>query len=565
MHKLLVCIIFILCVKEVKSQDYPQDYFRSPLDIPLLLSGTFGELRPNHFHAGIDLKTQGKSGLKVYAIADGYISRIKVSTSGYGKALYVKHDNGFSSVYAHLMRYTGKIQDYVIEQQYASEKYEIELFPKVDSFRVKKGDIIGLSGNTGGSFAPHLHFEIRNSRNQNPINALHFGLKVRDDISPIIKSLKVYSQSQNTQIDGQSSDKLIKVIGGSGGEYTLKDTVKVSGPYALGIHTYDLLNGANNKNGVYSIEIFVDNLLFYSLSMEEFSFKESRYINSHLDYSEKAESNTKLHKCLIQPNNKLSIYDFLSNDGTITPHDSVQFVEIFIDDLHGNSSLLSFHVDKVPYDESIPKDSISYVKKFPFNKRNFFKNEHITVDIPANSLYDNLYFDYKMTSDSLLFSPIHHIHNSKTAVHYSYSINIKTDVPGSLRSKAFICKLDDEDKLSYIGGKYENGYISTKTKTFGNYSVAVDTIAPIVRGLNIYPGKTMKSSTLKMTTYDDFSGIKSYNAYIDGQWVLMEFEPKSNKLTHFFKSDLKAGKHQFKLIVTDKVDNSTTYEAEFYR
>ena len=564
MHKLFISIIFILLVQEIKAQDYPQDYFRSPLDIPLLLSGTFGELRPNHFHAGIDLKTQGKSGLKVYAIADGYISRIKVSKGGYGKAIYIQHDNGYSSVYAHLMRYSGKIQDYVVNNQYASEKYEIELFPKVDSIRVKKGDIIGLSGNTGGSFAPHLHFEIRHTHNQNPVNALHFGLRVRDDISPIIRSLKVYSQSETTQIDGEHSDKLIKVIGGSG-EYTLKDTIKVSGPYALGIHTYDLLNGANNKNGVYSIEIFVDNLLFYSMSMEEFAFHESRYINSHLDYSEKTKSNTKLHKCLIQPNNKLSIYDFLSNDGTIMPHDSVQLVEIFVDDSHGNSSLLSFYVEKVNYDESVPRDSISYVKKFPFNKRNYFKNEYLTVDIPANSLYDNLNFDYKMTADSTLFSPIHYIHNEKTAVHYSYSIKLKTNVPTSLSSKAFICKVDDENNLSYMGGKYENGHISTKTKTFGKYSVSVDTIAPVVRGLNIYPGKTMKNSTLKMTIYDDFSGIKNYNAYIDGKWVLMEYEPKSNKLTHYFKSDLKAGKHRYKLVVTDKVYNSTTYEAEFYR
>ena len=167
----------------------------------------------------------------------------------------------------------------------------------------------------------------------------------------------------------------------------------------------------------------------------------------------------------------------------------------------------------------------------------------MTVDIPTNSLYDNLYFDYKMTSDSTLFSPIHHIHNEKTAVHYSYSMKLKTDVPSSLSSKAFICKVGVRNKLSYIGGKFENGCISTKTKTFGNYSVSVDTIAPVVKGLNIYPGKTMKNSTLKMTIYDDFSGIKNYNAYIDGKWVLMEYEPKSNKLTHYFKSDLKAGKH----------------------
>lgn len=564
MHKFILFIFLILFLQETTAQEHPQDYFRSPLDIPLVLSGTFGELRPNHFHAGVDFKTQGTSGLKIYAIADGYISRIKVSTSGYGKAIYLKHDNGYSSVYAHLMRYSGKIQNYVVEKQYEKQSYTIELFPKEDSIRVKKGDVIGLSGNTGSSFAPHLHFEIRNSKNQNPLNGLRFGLDVKDNISPIIKNLKIYSKSSNTQIDGQNSDKLYKVTG-KYGEYSIDDTIKVSGPYALGVHTYDLLNGANNKNGVYSIEVFIDDQLLYSHKMEEFAFHESRYINSHLDFREKTENNRKIHKCYIEPNNKLSIYDFVSNNGTITPHDSVQLVEVFVDDVHGNLSLLSFYVEKVDFDESIPKDSMNFIKIFPFNKRNYFENEHITVDIPTNSLYDTLLFNYKMTFDTTLLSPIHHIHYPSTATHYSYLIEIKTDIPSALQSKSFICKIDDSGKKSFIGGKYENGKISTKTKTFGKYSVTSDTVAPIVKGLNIYPGKNMKTSTLKMTIKDDFSGIKSYNAYIDGEWVLMEYEPKSDKLTHYFKKDLKAGKHIFKLVVTDKVDNSTTYEAEFYR
>ena len=563
MHKFLIYIVLVLLFQEVKAQDHPQNYFGAPLDIPLILSGTFGELRPNHFHAGIDFKTQGQSGLKIYAIADGYVSRIKVSPYGYGKAIYIEHDNGYSSVYAHLMRYNAKIQDYVVAQQYEAQSYDIELFPKSDFLRVKKGDVIGLSGNTGSSFAPHLHFEIRNSKNQNPLNGLRFGLDIKDNISPIIKNLKVYSKSSKTQIDGQYADKLMTVIG-KYGEYTLKDTVKVSGPYALGIHTYDLLNGANNKNGVYSIEIFIDDQLSYSHNMEEFAFQESRYINSHVDYYEKIESNIKFHKCYIQPNNKLSIYDFISNNGTILPHDSIQTVEIFVDDVYGNSSLLKFYVEKVEFDSLIIKDSVPFVKVFPFNSRNYFKNEHLTVDIPTNSLYDTLYFEYKMTEDSTLFSPVHHIHNSRTAVHNSYSIEINANVPTDLISKAFICNINDKGKLSYVGGKYEDGKISAKTITFGKYSVTVDTIPPIVKGLNIYPGKSMKSSTLKMNIKDDFSGIKTYNGYIDGEWVLMEYEPKSDRLTHYFR-ELKAGKHEFKLVVTDMVDNTTTYTAEFYR
>ena len=210
MYKNCFVVILMLFSLVSSGQEHPQD-FHPPLDIPLVLSGTFGELRSNHFHAGIDIKTQGQSGLKVYAIADGYISRIKVSPWGYGKAIYITHDNGYSSVYAHLMRYTGAIQDYVISSQYKNQSYDIELFPTKNELRVKKGEIIGLSGNTGSSAAPHLHFEIRNSQNQYPQNGLQFGFDITDNIPPVIKELKVYSKSKKTVNDSDNEDKLYSI------------------------------------------------------------------------------------------------------------------------------------------------------------------------------------------------------------------------------------------------------------------------------------------------------------------------------------------------------------------
>ena len=567
-YLLRITFVFALVISSLisKAQQHPQDYFRSPLDIPLILSGTFGELRSNHFHAGIDIKTQGQSGLKVYAIADGYVSRIKVSPWGYGKAIYITHNNGYTSVYAHLMRYTGKIQDYVISNQYKKQSYDIELFPKADELLVSKGDIIGLSGNTGSSAAPHLHFEIRDNK-EYPQNGLQFGFNIKDNIPPIIKELKVYSQKESTQIDGEFQDKIYKVKG-TGKNCYIEKTIEVSGPYSLGVNTYDLLNNANNKNGVYAIKVSVDSQLVYSHSMNQFGFHETRYINCHQDYSEKIGNKRKIHKCYLEPNNKLSIYDFVANEGVILPNDSIQNISIKITDVYKNTSYLNFKVKQVKNRYVKPtNDTNKCVSLFPFDKENSFKNDFFSIELASHSLYDTLCFDYSVFKDtsSIFHAPIHSIHNEKTSVHNAFNLSVKTDVPDSLSSKAFICKLNEKGKMSYVGGKYENGKLSVKSRYFGNFSVALDTIQPIVKGLNIYPGKTMKSSTLKMTIKDDLSGIKKYTASIDGEWILMEYEPKSNKLTHYFDKQLKTGKHMFKLTVTDMLDNIKEYKAEFYR
>lgn len=565
MLKVSITLFFSMWVMTLGAQS-PSTNFHPPLDIPLLISGTFGELRTNHFHAGIDLKTQGRSGLNVYAIDDGYVSRIKVSPWGYGKAIYITHPNGYTSVYAHLMRYHGGIQDYVIKNQYTNQSYSIELFPKPTDFIVKKGEVIGLSGNTGSSFAPHLHFEIRKSNNQNPLNTLHFNFDVKDDIPPIIKEIKLYPQTDYTLINGKNESLTLKVSG-SNGNYNVDQKVVISGPYSLGISTYDLLNGANNKNGVYSVDMFVDSLLVYSHEMEEFSFKETKYINSHLDYYEDKANNKKFHKCFKSPNNPLSIYNYLLNNGIISPKNH-QFIEFFVDDVYGNSSTLTLYIEHL---ETSPTNQTSLGRfdsiVFPFQQKNEFKKDSIRLSIPANALYDSISFEYKKTShtNSDFYAPWHHIHTENIPLHYPFRLHLKTNVPEHLADKSFICKVKKNTSFSYIGGQFDNGTISATIKTFGIYSVAIDTIPPIVKGLTIFPGKKMEDSTLKMTIKDDVSGIKSYNAFIDDNWILMEYEPKKKRLTHYFKPSLKAGKHQFKLIVEDNVGNTSEYHAEFYR
>ena len=255
------------------------------------------------------------------------------------------------------------------------------------------------------------------------------------------------------------------------------------------------------------------------------------------------------------------------NNGTISPRKN-QFIEFFVDDVYGNSSTLTFRIDnkqKVPtkvlnvgrYDSPV----------FPFNQRNFFKNDSISLNIPAKSLYDTINFDYKMINDtfSSLYAPIHQIHSAHTPLHHPFKVEFVTTVPSHLSDKAFVCKIENEKVIGFVGGTFDKGTISATIKTFGDYSVAVDTVAPNVKGLNIFSGKKMEGPTLKMTIKDAESGIKSYNAYINKEWVLMEYEPKKNRLTHRFKKNLSNGTHKFTLVVEDNLGNTTEYEATFYK
>lgn len=559
----ILVLLLSLNISNAQEKEFPKDYFRSPLDIPLILSGTFGELRPNHFHAGIDLKTKGASGLKIYSVADGYVSRIKVSPTGYGKAIYVKHPNGYTSVYAHLMRYNDKIEAIVKKEQYSKKSFAIEIFPGPADIVVKKGEIIALSGNSGSSFAPHLHFELRDSKTEKPQNGMHFGFEIKDNIAPIIKEVKLYEKSvYNGKYN--TENKLVK---GGNGKYYIDSNFEADTTFGISISTYDLLNGANNKNGVYKIALIVNDSLIYRVKMDEFAFSETKYIKSHSDYYEKIENKKKFHKCFIDPFNKLSIYDSLVNSGFISfgKNESLN-IKIIVSDLYQNKSVLAFDVVKQKkIQETTDPDSTFFM--FVHGANQVFKNKFIELKSNKKSFYDLVYFNYKNRIDSLLstFSGIHQIHNQNTPIHNTLALTINlAKYPDSISSKLCLAKVNSNNRLSYAGGKYEDGKLKAKIYSFGDYTVSIDTIKPIIKGLNIYPGKTMNSSTLKMTIRDDFSGINTYEGKINGQWIIMEYDPKKNRLTHYFEKDLPKGKHTFDLKVSDKHNNESNYQAIFY-
>ncbi len=543
---------------------YPQNYFNPPLEIPMYLSGTFGELRSNHFHSGIDIKTQGKEGLNVLATADGVVSRIKVSPYGFGKAIYIVHPNGFTTVYAHLQKFSDKIEEYIRKEQYRQQTFAIELFPSSSAFPVKQGEVIGYSGNTGGSGGPHLHFEIRDTRTEKIINPLLFGFDVKDDRTPDLYSLEVYNFS-NGELTGTQSLRLLET---SPGVYRLagNDVIEVSGKPAFGLQAFDRLNGANNKNGVYHIQMRIKGEPHYSFKMETFAFHETRFINSHIDYGQRVCCRKNINKLYIEPGNRLSTYqDAKPMRLPELQSDSIYDVKIEVSDVAGNVSELVFNIKHSGHQLRDIESATPLLPVFKHNQSNFFKEAKIELILPENALYRDVYFEYReLEPCSSCLSAIHQVGAEEIPVHRYYTLRIK---PHSIYegdySKLAIASLVDRKIVDYEGGTYENGYVTTRTRQFGQFAVVADTLPPVIKPLNFSnKGNVSSLSSLKIKVTDDFSGVDEYTPTVDGNWVLMEYDAKNDLLildTSIL--DIVSGEHTLKLRVKDEKDNisSTAY------
>ena len=320
--------------------EVPTEYFSNPLNIDLKLSGTFGELRSNHFHSGMDIKTLQKEGYDVLASAEGYVSRIKISHYGYGKALYITHPNGYSTVYAHLQRFSPKIEAYIKKRQYEKQSYEIEVFPTSTDLNVQQGELIAFSGNSGSSGGPHLHFEIRDG-NSRPMNPMLFNIDIKDTTAPIINSLWVYPQDDNSHVNGDANKQKLRLIPQQDGSYTA-EKIKACGNLGFGISTVDRQDYAPNKNGIYKIDTQINGNPNFSIQMDRFSFSETRYLNRMIDYEYFKDYKSRVQMLFVQENNPLSVYKNLENNGYLSITDEHSFTyTIIVSDFSGNERIVS--------------------------------------------------------------------------------------------------------------------------------------------------------------------------------------------------------------------------------
>ena len=567
--RLLISIVLILNILTENPKD--KTLFISPVKIPLSLSANFGELRSDHFHSGLDIKTQGVTGKEVVATASGYIYRISISPGGFGRALYLRHPSGYLTVYGHLDRFIPEVEEYIVNQQYEKKSYLITAFPPKDKFRFEQGDLIAYSGNSGSSSGPHLHYEIRKSESEMPVNPLLFEFGTGDNIIPVIEKLAVYPVTDNTLINNQNKMKKYTVTGGHGNYYIpAENEIRISGPAGFGIKSYDLLNDSYNKCAVYSIEMKIDSVSLFKYVMNEFSFSESRYINSHIDYETYIRERTHYEKTFLLPNDKLSVYQDVVNRGIFNfNEDRTYHVEITVADIHNNKSTLSFKVKGIP-PKSLEKQvsTDDNVNIMPYNRSNRFNTEDVSLSFPAGSLYDTLYFKYRKASGpNEMLSEVHYIHDKFTPVHKAYTLSIRPSViPEGMESKMLIIQLSDDFKKSGLSSTFNDGVATAKPTSFGMFYVGIDTVAPMITTNSLTPGIDLSGKKdIRIRIYDDLSGIKEYEPYIDGKWALFEYDQKNNVIIYRFDPEriARGTKHNLTLKVSDNVDNTSFYNCDF--
>jgi hypothetical protein len=557
-------VFFILFGGSVFAQtNYPKDYFSAPLSIPMELSGNFGELRPNHFHAGFDFKTQQREGLDVLAVADGYVSRIKISTFGNGKTIYVTHPNGYTSVYAHLQKATDTIETYIKAEHYKKESFEIEMFYKPNELVVKKGQIIALSGNTGASEGPHLHFEFRDSKTEYVINPMLFGFDkyLKDSKRPTLSGVYVYPLDHNTTVNQSKRPVPLNLSLQKDGTY-LSDKVIANGKIGFGITAFDYDDVSFNKNGIYKVQSFFNGIPNFGYQFDTYSFDEMRYINALVDYAKYKKTQQRVQKLFMKKPYKLS---FIVTDETfgipvVVPNLSSLY-RIEVSDFFGNQTIVSIPIE---YDtlptivEPEPIVSNYFIKS---DKDSNFAKENMSVFFPAGTFYDDFGLNFDVKNDTLF------LHEDTVPAHTNFTISIEdSKYTEEQRQKIFIGRIQGKN-ISYNPTFRKDSIFSAKVKTLGKYALVLDAIPPTISISNPIEGKWLSNEkSIQLTISDSLSGIKSYNGYLNGKWILMEYDNKTKKITHNFSDGVVVeGANDLKVVVIDNVGNSTIFETRFFR
>ncbi|MGF1555817.1 M23 family metallopeptidase [Paucihalobacter sp.] len=558
------CFILLIPIQLALGQSrYPQDYFINPLDITTVLSGTFGELRNNHFHSGLDIKTQQVEGMKVYAVADGYVSRIKIAHYGYGKALYITHPNGYVSVYAHLQKLEPKLETYLKNIQYERGTYEIELFPQADELIVSQGDIIAFSGNTGSSGGPHLHFEIRDNL-ERPINPLLFGIDVKDTKPPTIQKFYAYPKDANSFINGKNERTELRLIPRGNANFEV-EPLTAYGYIGFGVTTYDQQDLAANKNGVSNITTTVNGIKNFEIDFKRFSFDETSHLNRLVDYEFYKTNRSFVKKLFVEPNNPLSMYKDVIDNGYLKVEDSINNIyKIVVSDFHGNTSTVSVKVKGDKPEEKLQKIIARPYHHFIYaNDATTLEDQHVSVYIPDNTFYDDVNLDFRVSGDTL------HLHQDVIPLQKNIGINYDiSQYQDGDKNKLFVGKITGYRKyINYIPTIKKGDLLTAYTKTLGQFILKADEKAPSVTPVNFQNGKWLSNYRyLKVKISDDLSGIGSYRATVNDKFILMEYDYKTGVLTHDFNDNVVTDtRNELKIIVTDNVGNNTTFEATFFR
>lgn len=547
-----VRFIFLFSSLNLLSQTTVEDSFDVPIRIPLYVAGSFGELRPNHFHAGVDFSANYKTGDPIFAPEDGVVTRIKVSSFGYGKALYLKHANGYTTVYGHLSGYEKNIHAYVLKNHYELELFEMELFPLANELPVKKGSVIGYIGNTGGSGGPHLHYEIRNTQTEYILNPITVSLKkkVKDTEQPIINGVFIYPLTNETVIDENTN--FFEVALRKNNNSYVSNVLNVSGAVGFGINTHDTQDGSRGKNGIYKLITYVNGSKNFEVVFDEFAFDDSKYLNQYIDYKYYQLTGNRIQKLFVMNDLPLSLIKTIKNKGQLlfnTAGDVNYKIEVY--DAHDNKQTIEI---PIRYKESAPVNKnategkyIDYLKDYVFEEKN------VAAEWDARTFFEDVYLNITFKENGIV------LHKDEYPV--QKNINIKIRVPDDFENKdqTFIGKVDGNKVKFFETWKRETDF-RIRTKELGTYELVTDQTKPTITFMNDKPNFTAED-LLVFEIADESSGIGKYAGFLNNKWVLFDYDYKTKKLVHNL-SDKKfvLGENVLRLEVTDRVGNNTTFE-----
>lgn len=556
-------ILFFLPLASLVAVAQESASFVSPLNIPLVLSANFGELRPNHFHSGLDFKTQGRTGLPVYAADEGYVSRVAVSPWGYGKALYITHPSGYTTVYAHLDSFGQFIAKRIREIQYEKESFAIDETFLPGEFPVSRGMRIATSGNSGSSGGPHLHFEVRHTESESPVDPLRwFAGRVKDGVAPEPRQIALYPH--DGMVDGKRSKYVRALQAGQGTRtYEAASEFTAWGRVSVGIKAYDRMTGTTNIYGVHTVRCWIDDKPVFSAVVDSITFAETRYVNALIDYDElRSNKGSTIMRSYVAPGNRLStVYEPAGGDGTFTIDEARRYRGRYeLTDAHGNTSVVRFVIRGVR--QELPDKSDEEGVLFACNHDNLYADEDIHMELPSGALYEDIRFKHSFRESDTYCSAVHQVHAATVPLHRWCELALKLSCDTLPDSCYYMVRIRNGRKTPVVG-KYDAGWYVASVREFGTYAVAFDRTAPTITPLNADKWGTAGTVSLKIS--DTGSGIATYRGEIDGRFCLFEYDGKTARLICRLKYAplAKGKKHRLVMTVTDACGNRKTLRRSF--
>jgi Peptidase family M23 len=565
----VLVVALLLCTQCLKAQlftpaVYPKGYFRNPLEIPMSLSGNFGELRPGHYHMGLDIKTLARENQPVHAAADGYIARIKIEPAGFGRAIYINHPNGYTTLYAHLNDFNPKLENWVKQQQYAKESWNVFLELTPDQFPVKKGDFLAYSGNTGGSQAPHLHFEIRRTQDDVNLNPMLFGFPLEDNTTPRILRLAVYDRAKSLY---EQSPRLIPVKGTGSSYITTPDLIMVASPkVSFAITAFDTHTGSTNLNGIFEALLYVDDAVVTGFRMDNISYNDTRYLNAHTDYRTKSTGGPWLEHLSDPPGYVNSIYKMAKGDGAIDiSNGAVHAIRIVVKDAYGNTSTLQY---KVQYNGAAVPPAVNTAKMFYPFMLDGFEAEHCEFYIGERCLYDSVHIRYGQSANTLPqgVSDVHTIGSASIPLQESFLVRIQPTRPLTVNEQQrtvmqwFSGSKNDVQKV-----EWQKNWASARFRDFGSFRLVVDETAPQIIPSGFADGANLsKASRIVFTVTDNLGGFKNVRALLDGKWLRFTND-KGRTFIYRFDEKCLGGPHELVISAEDEAGNKVEKTYHFTR